>query len=108
MNVSTEKVSIIKEGGNYLALTILMLIVAFAYLVFYKFRETTGHGGHELPVRQFIFLAPVGIIATTLFFLGIIRTVKDHRWILVNVLMILGGLTVVHFLRNGFSIIGIY
>ncbi len=99
---------IIREGRNYLALTILMFIVAFAYLVFYKLRETTGHAGHELPVRQFIFLAPVGIIATVLFSLELIRVVKNHPWLQVNVILAFSGLMVVHFLRNGFSIIGIY
>lgn len=96
------------EAGRFGVLTALMLIVAFAYLVFYKCQETPAQRGHELPVRQFIFLTPVGIMATTLFSLQLLQAVKNHAWIRINVALALGGLMGVHFLRNCFSIIGIY
>ena len=97
-----------KEERRSWALIALMLAVAFSYIIFYKLREIPGHAGHELPVRQFIFLTPVGIIATVLFSLDLMRAVKNQMWIRINVALALGGLMIIHFLRNCFGIIGIY
>jgi len=97
-----------KEERRFWVLTVLMLAVACSYIIFYKLRELPGHAGHELPIRQFIFLTPVGILATVLFSLDIMRAVKNQAWLRINMAMAIGGLMIIHFLRNCFGIIGIY
>lgn len=95
-------------GRSYLILTALMFVMAFAFLGYLKLQEPPGQKGFEIPMRFFIFLTPVGIIAATLFSIDIVRVFKGNRWMLTNVVIGLLGLLVIGFLRNCFWVIGLY
>lgn len=86
------------KGGNYLALTSLMLLAVLAVLVIFKINSAPGMTGFEVTSRYFINLTPIGIIAMTLFSVHFIRAFKGQVWMLTNIVIVLGGVLIMRVL----------
>ena len=94
-------------GKPYGPLLILMLMAALMLLLIMRFRQPAAVGHTTLSERYFLYLTPVGIIAVVLFSLDLVRVCKRKRWMLANVVMALGGLLIIRFLRTCLEILGI-
>ncbi len=78
-------------------LTILMLGAAFIILWLFHLKD---HGtGFAITNRYFIFLTPIGIIATVLFTEGIIKSLSAYRWIQFVFISGIGYLVIQRFLK---------
>ncbi len=85
----------VRKGIPYLVLTALAVLVAIAMLVVLKHEANPEHAGFPVVSRYFIFLAPVGVIATTLFSWHIVRATR-FLWLRF---LFAGGLSYFVFLR---------
>ncbi len=93
---SLFKNGLMRVSSYYLALTILMIFAASLVLFIFKLTETPTHAGFQISNRYFIYLTPVGIIATTLFSIAMINSVTGKMWVQT---MIIGGIGYLLFLR---------
>lgn len=89
-----------EEWRHYLALTIFMFLAAAAVITIFKINDTHGTRGFPITGRYFIYLVPIGVIATTLVSVKIFRSFKNNAWMLTNVVIILGGLLIMRALRT--------
>ncbi len=82
------------SGGPYLALTVLMLLAAGIVLWKFKLEEPSDHKGFAISNRYFLYLTPVGIIATTLFSVYIFRFLTKKIWLQILFVIVLALLSV--------------
>ncbi len=68
------------QAGPYAALTILMLLAAFTVIVIFKWQETPGEG-FPIASRYFIYLTPIGVIATALLSRAVFLALAVNRWV---------------------------
>jgi len=80
------------EGLAYLFFSALMIIFAAAILVMFKLQEAGKMIGFQISNRYFMFLTPVGIIATVLFSLDMFRACRGRFWLQAGITVILGGM----------------
>ena len=88
------------DGRYYLALSALTFLAAVTLLTAFKLGDTHGREGFAISSRYFIYLTPIGIIATTLFSVHLFRVFKEQTWMRVNLVIGLGGLLIIRFLRT--------
>jgi len=93
------------EGGSYLAMIIFMMMAVGSILAILKIMNIPPGPGFQVSNRYFIFLTPVSIIATSLFSVHLIRAFKNQAWMLVNTVIILGGLLVIRCLRTYLDVV---
>jgi len=82
-----------REAWAYLLLTGLMIAGCFLVLLKFKLGESLERQGFFISNRYFIFLTPIGIIATTLFSVYLVKFSKN-KIIQVLMVIVLTGLTV--------------
>ena len=98
------------EGKGYFLLIILILLLTLVILFILKWKDTHGEVGFSISDRYFIYLTPVGIIATIVSSVHLVRGLRTYPWLLINCLMILGGLLIIRCLKTYADILalGIY
>jgi hypothetical protein len=92
------------EGAWYGILFLYFFLVALVFLGVMTMRAAPGESA--LPDRYLLFLTPAGIIATTVVSVDIIKYFRSDRWMLVNAVVIFGGLLVFRFSRTFIEIFG--
>jgi hypothetical protein len=95
-------------GVSYSMVIALMLAFAGTILLFCKTREIPSQQTISLSDRYFMFLVPMQIIATTVFSCSMFRFFRKKKWILFNLVIALGGLLVLRFLRTAVSVLAFY
>ena len=75
------KDDMILKDRPILFLTAWMLAAAFLVLVIFKIYDTHGTAGFAVTSRYFIYLTPLGIIATTILSVDVIKSLSGNRWI---------------------------
>lgn len=81
------------SAGPLLVLTGLMVAASFGLLlVMEKFMAAVNQQGFQVANRYVINLTPVGIIATALFSIELLRSLKGRRWLQAGLCLVLGGL----------------
>jgi len=88
-----------KEGGLYFVLTMLMVMGCAAVLFLFKISESASKEGFQISNRYFVCLAPIGIIATTLFSDCLVRA-ANKKLVKGIVIFILGFLLLIRLLRT--------
>lgn len=97
----------LSRAGKYFFLFIsLMLLLALAMLGIFKVRSAPGLEGFEVSARYFLFLTPLGIVATTVFSVHFLQLFKARSWMWLNTLLVLGGLLIIRLLRTVWELIG--
>ena len=85
------------KGVPYLLLTVLMILDAFFVIWLFHIND---HGtGFPVTSRYFIFLTPIGIIATVLFTKNIIQSLSAYRWVQFVFASGIGYLVIERFLK---------
>ncbi len=82
--------SALKKGGAYFFLTALMLLGAGFLLLIYKIKSNTIQDGFPISNRYFMFLMPVGIVATVIFTKSIWEALAKQRWLQIGFLASFG------------------
>ena len=93
------------EGAHYFVFLVLMFIAAFAFLAIVKLWSPPGREDSHLPSRYLVSLVPVEIIATTIFSVSLTRVFHKQKWFWINIIIVLGGLLMIRFLK---TFLGIY
>ena len=89
-----------KKGvWELLGMTLMIFAVSVIYQIF-RARQPQGMAGFEIVTRYFIFLVPVGIIATVLVAVDLLNATVNHRWLKVNIIIGLAGLLILRFLKS--------
>jgi len=89
-----------------LIMTFLMFFAACGVVMIFKLRSTPG--GDGIPLRHYIFLVPVSIIAMTLFTINLMKALRGQIWMQINMGIALGGLLIMNFVRHGLWMMRIY
>lgn len=97
INVMDEKVK--KEVGVYFWSMVLIIAGYFLILLKFKFGSNLDRSGFQISNRYFICLTPIGIIATTLFSIYLIRCSRN-KVVQGFMLLLLGGLLLIRILRT--------
>jgi len=71
----------LQTGWPYLLMTLGMIASTCLIVFFFKLMEPPGQQGFPVTNRYFINLAPVGIIATTLFTTLLIKSFRERPWV---------------------------
>ena len=87
------------EFNIYFIFVVLMLLAALGILTMLSIINTWQRGVFAVSGRYFIFLVPIGIIATTVFSAEILEALKRNSWMVANVLIGLTGILVIRFLK---------
>ena len=98
----------ILKGGPYLVLTILMLLAAIFVLFLFKMGECPPMKGFPISNRYFIYLTPVGIIASTLFSVYLWRAFKGLWWMQGLILTGIGYLVILRAFKTYSLVKGFY
>ncbi|MDO8580876.1 MAG: hypothetical protein Q7S13_05290 [Candidatus Omnitrophota bacterium] len=88
-----------KTGGVFWLFTVLMLLAAIVILGAFKMGAVKEQVGFMVSVRYFIFLVPVGIIASLVFFSDLLALFKHHQWMQTNICIVVGGLLILNALN---------
>ncbi len=89
-----------REGAGFFVFLALMLVASLALLGILKMRADPVNYLAVVDPRYFIYLTPIGIIAITLFSVDFMRAFKENRWMKINLVVGLGGMLVVCFLKT--------
>ena len=84
----------ILKGLPYLGVTASMLASAAFVLFLFKRGETHNHEGFPISNRYFIYLMPVGVIATTLLTVQLLRSFRGRWWMQLVIIAGIGYLVV--------------
>jgi len=97
----------LKPGISFFFLTTIMVIFSVVFTLFLKMKIVPNKETFDVSSRYFLYLTPVGIIAMTLFSDQIIKIFKRSPWLLMNLIILLGGLLVTRFLRFFIELAGL-
>ena len=89
-----------REGAGFFVFLALMLVASLALLGILKMRADPVNYLALVDPRYFIYLTPIGIIAITLFSVDFMRAFKENRWMKINLVVGLGGMLFVCFLKT--------
>lgn len=92
-----------KQVGAYLGLTVLMVLGSLLLLLRFKLGVGPVKQGFQISNRYFISLAPIGIVATTLFSIYLVKGVRG-RLMQGLVLLFLAGLLLIRIYRTALLI----
>lgn len=92
------------RGSTALVAHLGMLVVLFfgataAIMLCLAMTVDLNWKGFVVPSRYFIFLTPMGIIATVVFFFELIKKIKNHPWLMINCGILVGGLLIARSLK---------
>ena len=96
------------RGIPYLVVTVLMLLAAFAVLFIFTLKDSHGTAGFPVSNRYFIYLTPVGIIATTLFSWYLLKAFAGKWWMQGIIVSGVGYLLVVRAIKTYALVKGYY
>jgi len=83
-------------GRKYFAFFVLIMMAAIAFLIVFILGDTKQQAGFAVSNRYFIFLTPIGIIATALFSIDFVRILSGRKWIQS---CLIGGLAFLLYVR---------
>jgi len=86
------------KGLPCLFLTLLMILGALCVLFIFKLKDS--HTGFAVTSRYFIYLTPIGIIATTLFSEHLIKSLSAKRWLQMVIFLIIGYWVLARAVKN--------
>jgi hypothetical protein len=78
----------------YLVFTTMMLVLTLALLGLFMLKAHGKNEGFPLSNRYFIYLTPVGVIATTLFTVEAWKALAGKIWLRVGLVCLVGGLLI--------------
>ena len=84
----------------FVAFVVFVLLEAFALLGFLILKDCGGPQGFALSSRYFVFLSPLGIIATTFFSYEIFKLSRKNLWMTTNVIIVLAGLIILRAIKT--------
>lgn len=96
-----------KVSSLYFIVTMLMLCAASFVLAIFKMNEIPGEG-FRVSGRYFVYLTPVGIIATTIFCIELFKAAKGKLWLQGIIILGLAFLLALRVYRTFLLIKGYY
>lgn len=93
-----------QRGNGFLLLLGLNFLLAMGILLIFKIGDTRGPEGFVITNRYFIYLTAVGIIATTLFAIHLVRCFEGYRWIQLNLLIVFAGFLIIRAMKTYFNL----
>jgi len=97
-----------REGTFFLALTALMFMAALSVLALFMLKAVPFGEGFPVSNRYFIYLTPVGIMATTLFSVYLVKIFDGIKPVQIGVILGLAWLLIFRMLRTIPLISGYY
>lgn len=97
-----------KAGIMFLLWMLGILGATALVLLKFKLAEDPNHAGFQISSRYFVFLAPIGIIAATLFSVGMFRALKGKIALRVLLVLVVGILLLFRFHRTFELVYGYY
>ncbi|OGX07529.1 MAG: hypothetical protein A2Z88_03160 [Omnitrophica WOR_2 bacterium GWA2_47_8] len=98
------KENIHSDGKAFFVYAVLIILSGLVLLGLFQIREVPGQG-NPISIRYFIYLTPVTIMAATLSVVYLLKTVKPYRWLFLNLLSGVIGITLFGFFHNCFWVI---
>lgn len=84
----------------HLAMMVMLFLGAAAgIMVCLAMTVDSNWKGFVVPSRYFIFLTPIGIVATVVFFFELMNKIKNRRWLMINCGILAGGLLIIRSLK---------
>ena len=107
-NVQIIKTDLMQEGIVYLSFLGLLLAATGAIMLKFKLGESASHEGFQVSSRYFIYLAPAGIVAATLFSIGMWKALQGRRGLQALLAVVIVFLLVIRLQRTFDLVKGYY
>jgi hypothetical protein len=98
----------ILAGAPYLLLVLGMMLSVVATFLLFERMERPNHEGFPVTTRYFIHLAPVGIVATTLFTRTLFRTLGKNAWARMFLSLVIASIIIPQLPKVARDIAGYY